>query len=78
MTKIETIKYWLKAAEMDLPISEKLFNSKDYVWSLYIGHLVLEKSLKALLVSVNDITPPKTHNLVKLAQLTELNFEKIF
>lgn len=34
MTKNETIKYWLNAAEMDLPIVDKLFKSKDYVWSL--------------------------------------------
>lgn len=28
-----------------------------------------------MLVSIKDITPPKTHNLVKLAQLTELDFD---
>lgn len=72
MTKTETIDYWIKAAEFDYPVMNKLFHSGDYVWSLYIGHLLLEKIIKAYFLSVLGSTPPKTHNLVKLAEISEL------
>lgn len=40
---------------------------------MFIGHLVLEKILKAVFVQDNDNKlPPKTHNLVKLARNTNL------
>lgn len=60
------IEYWTKAAELDYPVIDHLFEKKDYVWSLYIGHLVIEKLLKAHYVNFNKTTPPKTHDLVKL------------
>jgi HEPN domain-containing protein len=72
MTNIELIEYWIKAAELDLPVMEKLFHSGDYVWSLYIGHLVLEKITKIHFVSIIGSTPPKTHNLIKLSELSGL------
>jgi HEPN domain-containing protein len=46
---------------------ENLFSSADYVWSLFPGHLVIEKLLKAVAVK-NDIRNiPKIHDLNKLA-----------
>lgn len=78
MKKEEHINYWLKGAENDLSAAESLFKSKKYDWCLFIGHLVLEKALKAIFVSKNDVVPPKTHNLVKLAEQSsiELSEEK--
>ena len=79
MTKEEHIKYWLKGADDDLSAAESLFDSKKYNWCLFISHLVLEKTLKAIFVLKNDNkVPPKTHNLVKLAELSfiELTDEK--
>ncbi len=38
-----------------------------------MGHLVLEKILKALFVQNSaDLLPPKTHNLVKLAEHSKI------
>lgn len=73
MTKNEHIEYWLKIAEHDLNAAESLFMSGKYDWCLFVGHLVLEKTLKAIFVNANDKVPPKTHNLVKLAELSMLN-----
>jgi HEPN domain-containing protein len=68
MDKQDYIKYWVKTSEDDLFSMESIFNSGNYDWSLFIGHLSLEKILKALWVknNVSDI-PPKTHNLKKIA-----------
>jgi len=75
MTKEEFINYWIDASEMDYKAMENLFNSKDYVWSLFIGHLVIEKLLKALAVS-NDIEQvPRIHDLNKIAKLAGLQLD---
>lgn len=77
MTKDEHIKYWLESAEHDLGTAESLLSSGKYDWCLFIGHLALEKSLKAVFVMVNENKmPPKTHNLVKLSEMTNLNLEE--
>jgi HEPN domain-containing protein len=69
----EHIGYWLDSAEHDLETAESLFTSGKYDWCLFLAHLVLEKALKAVYVRENDNRlPPKTHNLVKLAQETNL------
>jgi HEPN domain-containing protein len=74
MTKDEHIDYWLKSADHDLSAAESLFQSEKYDWCLFIGHLVLEKTLKAIFVQTNENkVPPKTHNLVKLAEISLLN-----
>jgi len=44
-----------------------LYNTKRYNWALFIGHLVIEKLLKACYVKYNLEHPPLTHNLLKLA-----------
>jgi HEPN domain-containing protein len=54
MTKQEHIDYWLKSAEHDLKTAQSLFKSGKYDWCLFIGHLVLEKTLKALFVNANE------------------------
>jgi len=78
MTFIEQIDYWLEGAEHDLDVAERLFNSGDYDWCLFIGHLVLEKILKSYYCKINQSTPPKIHDLNKLATLSklDLNLEK--
>ena len=69
----EHIQYWVESAEHDLESAESLYLSGKYDWSLFIGHLVLEKVLKALYVRDNqNQLPPKTHNLAKLAENTNI------
>lgn len=47
MTKEEIISYWTESAEQDFKAMGHLFENGDYHWSLFVGHLVLEKLLKA-------------------------------
>ncbi len=76
MKKSEHINYWLQMAEHDLDVAQSLFETRKYDWCLYISHLVLEKTLKANYVQTNDNKiPPKTHNLVKLAELSFINLK---
>ena len=68
MTKEEHVRFWLESSEQDLPVMESLFDKGHFAWALFVGHLVLEKMLKALYVQNKDVTPPFTHHLLKLAR----------
>lgn len=78
----EHMNYWLDSAKNDLGAAEQLFSSAKYDWCLFIGHLVIEKTLKAYFVYKNDNKiPPKTHNLLKLAEESNLTLtekQKLF
>lgn len=53
-----------------------LFEKGDYSWSLFIGHLVIEKLLKACYVQRVDITPPFIHDLVRLSERADLTLQE--
>jgi len=81
MKKEEHISYWLKSAEHDLEVADTLFQSKKYDWCLFIAHLVLEKVLKAYFVKRYNKLPPKIHNLIRLAEMANLELtegQKVF
>ena len=75
MDKESLIKYWLESSDRDYRTMQHLFEKKDYCWSLFIGHLIIEKLLKAYYVKHIDNQPPFIHNLLRLAEksLLELN-----
>jgi HEPN domain-containing protein len=79
--ELSQIEYWLKSAEHDLDAAEGLLNIKQFDWCLFLGHLVLEKTFKAAYVKKCDDTPPRTHNLLFLAEkagITLAEEQKIF
>ena len=77
MTIEEHIKYWLDSAKNDLESAEILYKSKKNDWCLFLGHLVLEKIIKAIFVKDNNNQiPPKIHNLVRLADKTSLTLSE--
>jgi len=49
-----------------------LFNNRHFAWALFVGHLVIEKLLKAYYVKTVDIKVPFIHNLLLIAQKTNL------
>ena len=60
--------YWLTTANDDLTASEHLFASGDYTHALFLGHLNLEKLLKAGVVLHTGEHAPLSHNLRYLAE----------
>lgn len=61
------INYWVVSANKDYKTMLNLFTSKDYHWSLFIGHLVIEKLLKAIYIKNVNNNPPRIHDLLRLA-----------
>lgn len=76
MTKDEIVQYWIKSSNQDYPVMESLFSNGYYGWSLFLGHLVLEKLLKACYVRDVDIASPRIHNLLKIAKDAGLELTK--
>ena len=68
MEKDDIIKYWIKSADQDYRTMNNLFTSRDYTWSLFVGHLVIEKLLKACYVTNVDENVPRVHNLLRVAE----------
>jgi HEPN domain-containing protein len=62
------IRYWVDSSEKDYQAMVHLFEKGDFTWALFIGHLVLEKLLKAWYVQNMAERPPFIHDLVRLAE----------
>jgi HEPN domain-containing protein len=74
--KKEKVKYWLDSAEDDWKVAKHLFEKGDYSYSLFFGHLAIEKSLKAVYVERLNDNPPFTHRLVSLAEKASLKLSE--
>ena len=70
MDKDEVVTFWVNTAEHDYQTMQHLYDSHDYHWSLFIGHLVIEKLLKALFVAghTEEAIVPRSHDLLLLAE----------
>lgn len=55
INKEKLIKYWVEGSDDDFETMLVMFDSKRYSWSLFIGHLMIEKLLKAFYVKLNLI-----------------------
>lgn len=76
MKNEDLIKYWIEASQIDFQAMQNLFNSGDFIWSLFLGHLVIEKLLKALIVYTDNEYVPKIHDLNKLAKAAGLQLDE--
>jgi HEPN domain-containing protein len=72
LNKDKLIKYWIDGSDDDFETMTTMFDSKRYSWSLFIGHLMIEKLLKAYYVKVKSDYPPFIHNLLRLAEKANL------
>ncbi|MCA9997218.1 MAG: HEPN domain-containing protein [Anaerolineales bacterium] len=76
MEKANIVKHWTEGSDRDFQTMEHLFQSEDYHWALFIGHLVLEKLLKAFYAENVTTPPPLTHNLLLLAEKGNLELNE--
>ena len=74
MTSKQAINFWGKSAQEDFLTAKALLENKRYPHCLFFCHLFIEKTLKALIVKKTKQNPPPIHNLLRLAQNTQLEF----
>ena len=75
MDNIDLMNYWLKSSDDDFETMQIMFQNKRNTWSLFLGHLVIEKLLKGLYAKNNEENPHtlKSHNLLVLAEKCDLD-----
>lgn len=75
MNNIELFNYWIESSNEAYETMKILYNAKKYTWSLFFGHLVIEKILKGIYARENKENPiaPKTHDLIYLAVKAHLD-----
>ena len=66
------IEYWLKSAEEDWEIAQDLVDRKKARHGLFFAHLSLEKVLKAHVCRTTQDVAPRSHHLLRLAEITSL------
>ncbi|RJQ60619.1 MAG: HEPN domain-containing protein [Stygiobacter sp.] len=64
------VKYWINISEDDLETAEILFSKDKYLHAGYFLQQSIEKLLKAYYQLIKNDLPPRTHNLVYLAEIT--------
>jgi HEPN domain-containing protein len=64
--------FWLEEDEEAIKVAYHLFEKGDYSYSLFFGHLAIEKILKAVYVVRKGKQAPYMHNLQKLAELADI------
>ena len=62
------IQFWKESSNQNYETMQHLMQSKDYNWALFLGHLVIEKLLKALYVKKHQKHPLFIHDLLRLSQ----------
>ena len=70
-------KHFINSSERDYETFLHFYKSKHYMWALFVGHLCLEKLVKACYVKKHNKIPPFIHDLLRLAELAELNLDDI-
>ena len=69
------IDYWTESSDEDYKTMLDLFHTKNYGWSLFVGHLVIEKLLKACYAKIHGTYPPMFHDLRRIGEKAGIVFD---
>ncbi|MCL2717988.1 MAG: HEPN domain-containing protein [Lachnospiraceae bacterium] len=65
---LDKVDYWLDLCNEDIITAKWLLKGKRLLHTAYFCHQITEKALKAVVASITEEIPPKTHDLIKLAK----------
>jgi len=68
MDRVKHVSYWRTSADEDLAAARDMVARGHVRHGLFFLHLAVEKTLKGLLVQNKGTVPPKSHDLVQLAE----------
>ena len=69
----EKVDYWLDNAKDDIESAKIMYNGKKYLYTGFMLQQCAEKALKAYYIYKKEEQHPYTHNLEKLAIVSEIN-----
>jgi HEPN domain-containing protein len=67
MTTEEKVQYWVELSDGDLEVAATMLRGKHYLYVGFMCHQSIEKIFKACYAKSKEDTPPRIHNLAKLA-----------
>ncbi|MFO7723391.1 MAG: HEPN domain-containing protein [Bacteroidales bacterium] len=62
------IHYYIESSDKDFKTMMDLYQTRNNAWALFIGHLVVEKLLKALYLKRTNEFPPLIHDLRRILE----------
>jgi HEPN domain-containing protein len=71
----QLVVYWRNGATEDWEVANQLVDGGKIRHGMFFAHLALEKILKAHICKKTEKLAPKSHNLVRLAEIAELNLK---
>jgi len=72
----KVVKHWMATSDEDYRTMLSLLTTKSNHWALFLGHISVEKLLKAYYVKLHGEHAPFTHNLYRLAELGNLDLDE--
>lgn len=73
--KERIINHWIESSEHDFKTMIDLHQTQNNNWALFMGHLVIEKLLKALYIKSKDDFPPMIHDLRRLCEKADIKLD---
>jgi len=70
------INYWIISSDENYKTMNDLYDSKNYGWALFMGHLVIEKLLKAFYTKIHKDYPPMLHDLRRIGEKSGIEFDE--
>ena len=67
---------WVDRALYDLDTAKAMLDAGRYIYVLFCCQQAVERVLKAVIVRRTNDHPPRTHNLVRLAELAVVDLTK--
>ncbi len=68
--------YWSNLSAYDIKTADAMFKSRRYLYVLFTCQQAVEKILKALVTKNTNQFPPKTHDLLRLAELSKIDIDE--
>lgn len=70
------INYWINLSGYDIKTADAMYKSRRYLYVLFTCQQAIEKILKALVTKNTRQFPPKTHDLLRLAELSKIDIDE--
>ena len=66
-------KNWLDSSDYDFKTAEHMFETARYLYVIFMCHIAIEKLMKSLVHEITGKLPPKTHDLIYLLKVVDID-----
>lgn len=72
----DLVQRWVDQAQYDFDTASAMMESKRYLYVLFCCQQSIEKMLKAIIVKKTSQFPPRLHDLLRLAEIGEIELDE--